>query len=467
MEWRCAVSPCNNTTAVVRRRMYFATILFMLCTVGVFSQDVVEPLRPSFWKEYARHNWLATLSNEFDSTQVEWSYGEVRINYPTDTQFVFLELTQQEFFSGGWCCSNRGIGQQGPDVSLGESARTRPFMYNEGAEIAFVRYVESYTQARVHLTNEHEPKPRLWRDLFCLTKPDEVRDTVDVVLELVDVASRQRLVVLDSIRILAHPGKMILERTGTEPDKSVRRLSLPTEYAGRAVYVRPLPYRWGPSPYGLLQKKMQNENNLAHLLYDEHRTSLKNLHRTFRHPTWYPDGTTPYDTVEASTRAEYLRFLRVNYQRDSCLPPLFYRAGVVGLTSDEIKAEIAAMNLLRYSSTCYQSTQADTAWIVSTLLPSSLEKEALAGSSPTSIRPSLILTWDGTSIRASLHGTKSARNKFIVYDVTGAELFRGTFPPAPFDGIELPVPNSARGNIFIRCILADGIEVNGLVSRGS
>ena len=461
------MSLSNIATVTHQGRACFTSAFIFICAVGLFAQEVAEPLRPSFWKEYARHNWLASLSNDFDSTQVEWSYGEVRIDYPNDTQFVFLELTQQEFFSGGWCCSNRGIGLQGADVSLGESARTRPFTYKEGAEVAFVRFVESYTQASVHLTDSHEPKARLWRDFFCLTKPDEVRDTVDVVLELVDAASRQRLVVLDSIRILARPGKMILERTGTEPDKSVRRLRLPTEYAGRAVYVRPLPYRWGPSPYGLLQKKMQNENNLAHLLYDEHRTSLKNLHRTFRHPTWYPDGTTPYDTVEASTRAEYLRFLRVNYQRDSCLPPLFYRAGVVGLTSDDIKAEIAAMNLLRYSSTCYQSTQADTAWIVSTLLPTSLEKEALAGSSPTSIRPSLNLTWDGTTIRVALHGTKSARNKFIAYDIAGAELFRGTFPPAPFDGIELPVPNSARGNIFIRCILADGIEVNGLVSRGS
>lgn len=460
------MSLCNTTPTALRHKFYIVAALVLNSAIGVFGQDAAEPLRASFWKEYARHNWLASLSNDFDSTQVEWSYGEVRIDYPNDTQFVFLELTEQEFFSGGWCCSNRGIGQQGVDVILGESARTRPFTYRQGSDIVFVRFVESTTQANVHVSNTYEPKPLLWRDLFCLTKPDEVRDTVDVALELIDAASKQRLAVLDSIRILARPGKMIIERTGTEPEKSVRRVQLPSEHAGKGVYVRPLPYRWGPSPYGLLQTKLQHENNIAHMLFDEHRTSLKNLHRTYRHPSWYPDGTTPYDTVEASARREYLRFLRESYQRDSCLPSLFYKTGIIDLTSDDITAEKAKMNTLRYSTACYQSAQSDTAWILSTLLPNALGKDGIAGITGPGIRPSLMLSWDGSRITAALRGTTSTRNKFIAYDVTGAELFRGTFPPAPFDGIEIPVPHSVSGNIFVRCILSDGAEANALVSRG-
>lgn len=466
MEWRCAVSLINRMTQVLRTTTALAFALLLGCATSTFAQGISEPLRPSFWKEYARHNWLAYLSNDFDSTDVEWRYGEVRVDYPSDTQFVFLDMTQQEFFSGGWCCSTRGVGRQGADVDLGESARTRQFSYRKGSEIVFVRFVQAILKTRVDVPASHDPELKYWRDVFCVTKPDEITDTVDVVLELVDGESRQRLYVLDSIRILAHPGKMIIERTGTEPEKSVRRLRLPDEYAGRTVYVRPLPYRWGPSPYGLLSKKLQDETNFAHYLYDEHLTSLKNLPRLYHDITWYPDGKTPFDTVEASTRTEYVRFLRSNYQRDSCVHHLFYQPSSIGLQSNEITETYREMNLLRYSSSCYQLAQADTAWLLSTLKPNPMGRESAVGARPAGPRPSFVLRWDGEMIKAGLSGTKSERNKFIVYDVTGAELYRGTLPPAPFDGIQIPVPDAVVGNIFVRCILADGYEVNALAVRG-
>ncbi|MBU3678467.1 MAG: hypothetical protein FGM32_02525 [Candidatus Kapabacteria bacterium] len=440
-----------------------AIVTIALTSITALAQPQPEALRCSFHKEYARHNWLAFLTDEFDSTIVEWSFGEVRIDYPSDTQFVFLEMSREEFFSQGRCCSVRGTPTPGPDGKLGEAARTQVFSYREGSSMTFVRQTSTQLKgsSEVHISALDAQCPwASWRDWKNAIYPQDVLDTMEVALELVDASTQRRLLLLDSVQLYASPGCKLLTRRGTNPNVSVHRVQLPGEFANRRVYVRPLPYRRGPTPLGLQHTKEQFDWNVAHLLYDEHTTPLDNLPRWLADPQWYPTGKTPWDTMQTSYADEYIRTQYAQLGGDSCIPTVFGNKALPRERATDISQLLKTMGLVKYSQRCFDRNKADTAWILSTLLPVPLEKQRIdLAAKPAGQVILRARSMDG-NLLVTLDGTKSQRNRIVAYDVTGAEIFRGTCPPAPFADVQIPLPNSIQGSVFIRCMMSDGTEVS-------
>ena len=457
------MSRSTSITHAISRLVAMAWIAALFAPAVLFGQSTAEALRQSVSKEYARHNWLAYFSNEFDSTVVDWGYGEVRIDFPYDTQFVFLELTRREFFSRGECCSERGVGTRGPNHSLGERARTKHFRYKPGSSLVFVRLVNAKSSGTGTKPDYSSDEFRSWRDYFCVTRKTEYTDTVNVALELADAATGERLLLLDSLSMYVPANGVVLKRFGTNPETSVRRIQLPENFAERDVYIRPVPYRYGQSPYGLLLKKLQHPINQAHLYFDEHTLPLSNLPRHVDVSDWYSTGKSGADTVDESAVNDCVEFYLRSFEKDSCIHPVFADLEFSPEQQMVVRQVLAGIPALRYSFTCYERARADTAWILSTLLPEPNTKEGMVGAkAPTA---NFSLRSAGGAVYATLTGTKSSRNRFVAYDVTGAEIFRGTFPSAPFENIEIPLPESVKGNVFVRCVIADGTEASALVAR--
>ncbi|MBU3698920.1 MAG: hypothetical protein FGM33_02765 [Candidatus Kapabacteria bacterium] len=299
-----------------------------------------------------------------------------------------------------------------------------------------------------------------WRDVNNVILPSDVRDTVEVALELVDASTRERLLLLDSVQLYATPDCIILNRKGTNPDVCVHRLALPDQFANRRVYIRPLPYRYGSTPYGLQHSKLQSEWNVAHLLYDEHTTPLMNMPRWFAHNDWYPTGRTAWDTMQASYVDEYLRMHYSELGGDSCLPAVFANVMLPIGRADEIDRLMPSIGLMKYTQRCFDRAKADTNWILSTLLPEPLEKQRQDLAASTKYANSLLARSVDGNLLLTLSGSKSQRNRIVIYDVAGAEVFRGTCPPAPFADVQIPLPSSVRGSVFVRCLLSDGSEIS-------
>lgn len=315
----------------------------------------------------------------------------------------------------------------------------------------------------VHLTREDATCPlETWRDFKNVVYPGDaldVLDTMEVALELVDATTQRRLLLLDSVQLYASPGCKLLTRRGTNPNVCVHRVQLPGEFANRRVYVRPLPYRRGPTPLGLQHTKQQFDWNAAHLLYDEHTTHLDNAPRWMAHREWYPTGRTPWDTMQTSYADEYIRMLYSQLGGDSCIPTVFGNKALPSERAVDISQLRKTMGLVKYSQRCFDRNKADTAWILSTLLPAPLEKQRIdLAAKPVGQVILKARSMDG-NLLVTLDGTKSQRNRIVAYDVTGAEIFRGTCPPAPFADVQIPLPNSIQGSVFIRCMMSDGTEV--------
>ncbi|MBU3680055.1 MAG: hypothetical protein FGM32_10700 [Candidatus Kapabacteria bacterium] len=428
---------------------------------GQDSEPIVpETLRSSIWKEHARHNWLAEFIDDFDSTVVRISYGEVRVERPLDTQFVFLEMTRGEFFSQGRGHEERGSSVPGADRTLGERGRTQAFTYQAGSTVVFVRMIETTSNTSfIPQSAYSERKIETWADIRNQTKPGEMVDTVEFALELVDAATHQRLMLIDSVGIRAIGDQAVLNRYGTNPDQWVRRIKLPDQFAGRRVYIRPLPYRYGPSPFGLLHRKFSYEHNTSILYYDLHLVPIGTAPRFVYLSEQCEGGKCAADSLQLAIAMELIRHMATSLETDSCrqtwpkcfsVPPMYAQ-----LYDNYSKTFPASKNALR----CYQRAQADTAWILSTLLPEPLEKQAQEIAAQMKSQARFSMRSVSGSIRVTLQGTRSQRNRFVAYDIAGAEIFRGTFPAAPFEDVELPMPESVKGNVLVRCILADGSEL--------
>ena len=422
--------------------------------------------RFSLWKEVARHNIVAQFLNDFDSSLVKFSFGEFRVDGARDTQFIFMQMSRKEFF--GMRKNDypvvRGTSMPGPDRALGLLARTQPFVYEKAAEMVFFRRVCCDVKARQIPPSAFEGRHvKSWLDYWSVAKPNDVVDTTELVLELVDESTGVRIAILDSVGVYAVPDKAVLERYGTFPEIAVRRVQLPSSHAGRRVFVRPLPYRRGPSEFGLLLHKYGGEANAACLYWDEHLTPKTNLPRYYRDDKWYSTGKCAADTFRLALAQAHLQKIAEENEAGGCIESFFaditlpteYAALVTAMEETRVRAKSALK--------CHENARADTAWILSTLLPEPNTKEGMVGAkAPTA---NFSLRSAGGAVYATLTGTKSARNRFVAYDVTGAEIFRGTFPSAPFENIEIPLPESVKGNVFVQCVIADGSEVSGLVAR--
>lgn len=430
------------------------------------GQPPEEAFRFSLTKEVARHNVNVELINDFDSSAVKYHYGEIRVDVPNDTQFVFIQMTRNEYFD--MLRDNyqvaRGTAIPGPDRELGRLTRSQPFIYPKDAELVFFRRMFCETWVRYIQPTAFERRPvRTWLDRWSVAKPNDVLDTTEFVLELVDESTDERIIILDSVGIMSVRDQAVLERYGTFPDQCVRRVRLPESHAGRRVYVRPLPYRWGKSPLGLAMRKFVSDVNSAALFYDEHRVPLVNLPRYIRDDKWYPNGKCAADTMRLSLSYALVRHISEEHLYGGCIRPFF--ATITSpleydhFVADAEKARKTSVNHLN----CHELARADTAWILSTLLPEPNRKNGLTG--VRSGTASLLLRCAAGVVYATLNGTKSQRNKFVAYDVNGAEIFRGTFPPAPFENVQVPLPDAVTGNVFIRCITSDGYEVSALVAR--
>lgn len=217
----------------------------------VFVDSTTSPL------EQHRSLWSVQITNAFDSARVVYELSEISIQagnaQPTP---VWLRLHRNDLYTrdaaGALYAGSNTIG---PDSNLAAVASSRPFAVPlHGASVVFTRVLSAEAcdvpDGPLSGASGTDDKPRRDDHRF-LAGRGRIHDTSLFALQVVDAHNGVVLATIDSIGVLPNTERDYALRIGTAPDATRRTCSMPTSTHGRYVYLRVLPYRMGPTPYGM------------------------------------------------------------------------------------------------------------------------------------------------------------------------------------------------------------------------
>ena len=335
--------------------------VFLLASLFM-AMGLTAQVRTGISKENARHLWYVSYINDFGIGYVEWQYGELSVESRGVNVPVYLQLTPQEWRSEGTSSKRIGSPLPGADRDIGRSGRSRRFRYAPGSMLNFYRLwqaVNTSLDSR-RPVDEHILGQRSWADVRWTVSPGMIQDTMDVALYLVDAKSGRRLALLDSVGVLGSSGDVIARRYGSEPDMAVHRRPLPDEYAGREVVVEPVPYRYGPTPYGLLFMKRFNTFNMS-VLFERER------HEVFPGPLPRAEDHRFSQTIDSAYLHDLVGHYGNAFQSDSCPPALLCLYALDPGHQVALNGFLAPLRFRRNDPDCHHRAAADTAWWMATL----------------------------------------------------------------------------------------------------
>jgi len=354
---------------------------FLLASL-IMSMGLTAQVRTGISKENARHLWYVSYINDFGIGYVEWQYGELSVECRGSKVPVYLELTAQEWRSEGTSSRRVGSPLPGADRDIGHSGRSRRFRYAPGSTLSFYRLwhaintsLESRRPAEEHILGQ-----RSWADVRWTVSPGMIKDTMEVALYLVDAQSGTRLALLDSVGVHGSPSDVIARRYGSEPDMALNRRSLPDEYAGREVVIEPVPYRFGPTPFGLLFMKRFNAFNMS-VLFERER------HETFPGQLPRSEDHRFTQSIDSAYLHDLIGHYGTAFQIDSCPPALLCLYALDPGHQVALNGFLGSLRFRRNDPTCRHQAAADTAWWMATLETTSPTPGDLMANQPAPTYP--------------------------------------------------------------------------------
>jgi len=187
-----------------------------------------------------------------------------------------------------------------------------------------------------------------------------VQDTMEVALWLVDARSGERLFRLDSVGVLGSASEAIPNRYGTRPDWALHRVQLPDQYAGIKVAIEPLPYRFGPTPFGLHFVKRFSTFNLS-VLFEREADEI------FPDPLPRSEDVSFSAKIDSAYGHDLRQYFADAFMEDSCRPALMCLYSMDSHQQDALNSFLTSIRFRRNDPDCYRRAMADTAWWMSTL----------------------------------------------------------------------------------------------------
>lgn len=204
---------------------------------------------------------------------------------------------------------------------MANTIKTKRIIAPTEGTISFHRItsVEVYCDGQEAGTYEVDPNadvPDTWREVQLATKDASViLDTSSFVVELVNLTDNT-VITLDSVCIMPNPGHM-MPATGTTDATSVMfNVAIPPSCWGDTVYVRAVPYRWGPTPFGMTSSMTRSDISLS-TLYKQMPTDLLSLSRLYNHTAFY-------DTLDNWRLNDLIMYMGSDTVRQ-CTPVVFWR----------------------------------------------------------------------------------------------------------------------------------------------
>jgi hypothetical protein len=101
----------------------------------------------------------------------------------------------------------------------------------------------------------------------------QLLDTTIFTLELVHAQSNAILQVLDSVVVAPRSGSMMPTFSGNDVRSVLHATQIQTKHAGETVFIRAVPYRYGPTPHRMYAYKERSFFNLSMLYRDMQSSS--------------------------------------------------------------------------------------------------------------------------------------------------------------------------------------------------
>ncbi len=232
----------------MRFRLVFLPIL--LAGLPLFAQRWIDQFypKPIFHikpEDEAKLTYFI-IEDQFEDVFVSYCVGEFRLLFPDGTE-KFIPLRYQPVPEEEGI---PGLPSPGKDELLASYARTKTFTIPANATLFFYRsFFRSFPmEATVDFPDS---LLRTWTDYFWMTAPGKILDTMIVTIELRRADDNAVLAILDSIGIFPDPHSWYIDPVGMEAFQTRHFRQLPAQYAGTSAYICIVPYRYGPTPYGL------------------------------------------------------------------------------------------------------------------------------------------------------------------------------------------------------------------------
>jgi len=329
-------------------------------------------------KENNRFLWYYVIENRFDSTALNYTFGEVEMVVGSTRTPVYISLPYADYQAGYIGNLNAGCTAKGVDTTLTPVSTTRAFTVpSGGANIQAFRMME--------LTSCFDPpppsggtpsgayRPNNWDQARFLTGPTWYPDTTEFVIEVVKLSNGAVLGIIDSIGACPNPTTWIVPRYGTSPDTTRMNVALPSSANGQTVFLRIKSKRYGNSAYGLAMRRMHSIVNKS-LLY-ENQPSYSD---TTKLPRWARPNFT--DSVLMDRFTEVIDRYDTAVVNTGCSPIIFFNEGWTTYQKGILDTFRIMHNLTTYPAECHDVWAEDTTWYMSTVDGAPMSKLSAAAS---------------------------------------------------------------------------------------
>jgi len=239
-------------------RAYHITIAIALL-VGIVTSSVVilaqAPFQPPYFAfnpESRSHLTYYVIENRFDSAYVSLTVGEFALRVGSNVHRLQPRtdsLHPSVYFQAD--------SVQGRDNLLASVLRTSSFeIPSEPTSVSFFRMARAKSTCSSTGTGGSSSQPQTGDSPASILdwhfKPgkDVLLDDTWFTIELVRASDDSVLTVLDSTGMRNKPNSRFADVYGTFPFSVYRTVALPSSMLGVVAYLRVVPHRTGPTPYG-------------------------------------------------------------------------------------------------------------------------------------------------------------------------------------------------------------------------
>lgn len=237
-------------------------------SVGTLSNN--HPYQPPVYAfDSVSRGYLTyyVIENVFDSARVTFTVGELTVRQGQERHRIMLQQDSLSFTN-----LMQGTAGNGRDNALATVLRSQTFTVPTSAStLEFFRVVEARSTCSPKSGSSGQPRsvwdeadlPRSALDRHFSVGKNRILDDTHLVLEIVDAANGTVLTTLDSVAVTNRPNSRFANVAGSDPTTVYRTVPLPASCRGRAVYLRWVPYRYGPTPFGCTALLFRNAVNLS------------------------------------------------------------------------------------------------------------------------------------------------------------------------------------------------------------
>lgn len=195
------------------------------------------------------------FENAFDSAVVTYTIGEFVINNSSTSNRININESLSTSFN------IYGDTLLGEDSTLKQYCITSDFLIPPNSQVKFFRKLQSYIPCNIE--NNDNPGEDLggtgdWRDKWWRVGLNRILDKTEWVVQLVRKSDNYVICNLDSVGVAPNPYSRLAQRYGTGPDTMNIIRNIPNGYENTIAYIRISPRRWGPTPYGISMRVIDN-----------------------------------------------------------------------------------------------------------------------------------------------------------------------------------------------------------------